>query len=228
MNFGRSIDRFSNDYINQLYNSTYGGVQMNLPVFKGFQKQYLTESAQILQNAEAFNIETEGNRLSINILKAYLDVLATQELLEASKNQLENSRTQIARQEKMLDAGTSGKLELIQFKNQLAADEGSQIDAAYNHQIARLTLFQLMNIKPNENVVFEQIIPYEIGEEPLSNINGNPVEFLPEYKSLNLQSKSFEKLIKANKAENFPEINLFGQYATFYASTNSERSFSAD
>lgn len=34
MNFGRSIDRFSNDYINHLYNSTYGGVQVNMPVFK--------------------------------------------------------------------------------------------------------------------------------------------------------------------------------------------------
>ncbi|WP_255065844.1 TolC family protein [Lacihabitans sp. LS3-19] len=225
MNFGRSIDRFSNDYINQLYNSTYGGLQVSMPVFKGFQKQYLTESAQILQNAETYNIETEGNRLSINILKAYLDVLATQELLEASKKQVENSRTQIAKQQKMLDAGTSGKLELIQFKNQVAADEGSQIDAEYNHQIARLTLFQLMNIKPNESVVFEQIIPFEIGQETVYNESSNPVEFLPEYKSLNLQSKSFEKLIKANKAENFPEVNLYGQYATFYASTNSERSF---
>jgi outer membrane protein len=225
MNFGRSIDRFSNDYINQLYNSTYGGVQINMPIFKGFQKQYLIESAQILQNAETYNIEAEENRLSIDILKAYLDVLATQELLNASKNQVQNSRTQMAKQKKMLDAGTTGKLELIQFKNQVAADEGSQIDAEYNHQIARLNLFQLMNTKASESVVFEQIIPFEIGQETIFNEKSNPFGFLPEYKSLNLQSKSFEKLIKANKAENFPEINLYGQYATFYASTNSERRF---
>ena len=40
MNFGRSIDRFSNDYINQMYNSTYSGLQVSVPVFKGFQRQF--------------------------------------------------------------------------------------------------------------------------------------------------------------------------------------------
>lgn len=50
----------------------------------------MIESAQILHNAETYNIEAEENRLSIEILKAYLEVLATQELLNASKNQFEN------------------------------------------------------------------------------------------------------------------------------------------
>jgi outer membrane protein len=225
MNFGRSIDRFSNDYINQLYNSTYGNIQLGMPIYKGFQTRNLTESAKLLQQAEVQTVEAEKNQLSVNLLKAYLDVLAAKELATAAKKQLENSEIQLARQQKMMEAGTSGKLEALQFSNQAASDKGGLIDAQYNLQIARLTLFQLMNIKPNDAIEFESIIPYEIGEEAINEITVNPVEFLPEYKSFDLQGQSFERRIKANQAENAPEFSLSGNYSTFYASSNPERNF---
>lgn len=225
MNFGRSIDRFSNDYINQLYNSTYGGLQLSMPIFKGFQRQYLLESSKILEDAEKFNIDTEKNRLSLNILRAYLDVLATKEVVLATEKQLENSKIQLQRQEKQMAAGISGKLEQLQFANQVASSEGSLIDANTSHKIARLLLFQLMNQKPDETINFE---PINLPSGELSidfDGNTNPISFLPEYKSLALQTQSFDKQIKANKAENMPEINLFGNYSTFYASSNPERNF---
>jgi outer membrane protein len=225
MNFGRSIDRFSNDYINQLYNSTYGSLQMNMPIYKGFQTKNLVESTKLLQQAETQNLEADKNSLSINLLKAYLDVLASKELLSAARKQLENSEIQLARQEKMMAAGTSGKLEQLQFSNQATADKGNLIDAKYNYQIARLALFQLMNIKPNDSIDFEAIVPYEIGQAPVVDFTANPVEFLPEYKSFELQSLSFDRRIKANKAENSPSVNLSGNYSTFYASSNPERTF---
>ncbi len=225
MNFGRSIDRFSNDYINQLYNSTYGNIQLGMPIYKGFQTRNLTESAKLLQQAEIQNVEADKNQLSVNLLKAYLDVLAAKELSAAAKKQLENSEIQLARQQKMMEAGTSGKLEALQFSNQAASDKGGLIDAQYNLQIARLTLFQLVNIKPNDSIEFESIIPYEIGQESINEITVNPVEFLPEYKSFDLQGQSFDRRIKANQAENSPELSLSGNYSTFYASSNPERSF---
>lgn len=225
MNFGRSIDRFSNDYINQLYNSTYGNLQLGMPIYKGFQTKNLTESAKLLQQAEIQNIEADKNQLSVNLLKAYLDVLAAKELSAAAKKQLENSEIQLARQQKMMEAGTSGKLEALQFSNQAASDKGGLIDAQHNLQIARLTLFQLMNIKPNDDIEFESIIPYEIGQESINEITVNPVEFLPEYKSFDLQGQSFDRRIKANQAENSPELSLSGNYSTFYASSNPERTF---
>lgn len=225
MNFGRSIDRFSNDYINQLYNSTYGGLQVSMPIFKGFQRQYLVESAKFLEDAETYSIETEKNRLSFNMLKIYLEVLAAKEVVLATEKQLENAKIQLQRQEKQMAAGISGKLEQLQFANQVATSTGSVIDAQTNHKIARLALFQLMNQQPDDSIDFEPI------GLPNGDLSGsfegelNPATFLPEYKSLALQTQSFDKQIRANKAEKMPEINLFGNYSTFYASTNPERNF---
>jgi outer membrane protein len=40
-----------------------------------------------------------------------------------------------------------------------------------------------------------------------------------------LQSLSFDRKIKANQAENLPELTLSGNYSTFYASSNPEKTF---
>ena len=225
MNFGRSIDRFSNDYINQMYNSTYSGLQVSVPVFKGFQRQFLVESSKFLEEAEKLNIDTEKNRLTLNILKAYLEVLATKEMVQVAEKQLQNSRTQYIRQEKQLQAGITGKLEQVQFANQVAMNEGGLIEAKTSLQVARLALFQLMNLKPADNIDFESLDLSESLGFGIFPVEKDPSLFLPEYKSLDIQSKSLDRQIKANNAENMPEINLFGNYGTFYASSNPERTF---
>ncbi|MBK9511997.1 MAG: TolC family protein [Cytophagaceae bacterium] len=225
MNFGRSIDRFSNDYINQMYNSTYSGLQVSVPVFKGFQRQFLVESSKFLEEAEKLNIDTEKNRLTLNILKAYLEVLATKEMVQVAEKQLQNSRTQYNRQEKQLQAGITGKLEQVQFANQVAMNEGGLIEAKTSLQVARLALFQLMNLKPADNIDFESLDLSESLSFGIIPVEKDPSLFLPEYKSLDIQSKSIDRQIKANNAEKMPEINLYGNYGTFYASSNPERTF---
>lgn len=225
MNFGRSIDRFSNDYINQMYNSTYSGLQVSVPVFKGFQRQFLVESSKFLEEAEKLNIDTEKNRLTLNILKAYLEVLATKEMVQVAEKQLQNSRTQYNRQEKQLQAGITGKLEQVQFANQVAMNEGGLIEAKTSLQVARLALFQLMNLKPADNIDFESLDLSESLGFGIIPEEKDPSLFLPEYKSLDIQSKSIDRQIKANNAEKMPEINLYGNYGTFYASSNPERTF---
>ena len=225
MNFGRSIDRFSNSYINQLYNSSYGNLQVAMPIYKGFQRQYLTESAQILEQAQEQNIASEKNKLTLLLLKAYLDVLAQQELVQAAEKQLENSKYQLSRQERFLEAGTAGKQEVIQFKNQVAADQGSLIDAETNLEMARLAIFQLMNSTPDNAIKFEKISDSEILHTSNTQNALTPENYLPQFKSFDLQSKSLEKQLRANKAENKPELNLYGNYSTFYTSTNPENGF---
>jgi len=225
MNFGRSIDRFSNLYINQLYNSSFGNLQLALPVYNGFQIKNQTESAKLLYEAENYNKEAQKNQLTIQILRAYTEVLAGYELLKAAKNLLENSENQLLRQQQMFQAGTSDKLEKIQFENQIALNKGNVIDAKYNLEIAKLALFQLMNIQPNYSLEFEPIKLKEIKSSLINLSQVNPKDFLPEFKSFDLQTKSISRTIKATKANNLPNLRFFANYSTFYASSNPERAF---
>ena len=38
LNFGRSIDRFTNNYIDEVYNTNFVGINAQVPLFQGFQK----------------------------------------------------------------------------------------------------------------------------------------------------------------------------------------------
>lgn len=124
-----------------------------------------------------------------------------------------------------MQAGITGKLEQVQFANQVAMNEGGLIEAKTSLQVARLALFQLMNLKPADNIDFESLDLSESLSFGIIPVEKDPSLFLPEYKSLDIQSKSIDRQIKANNAEKMPEINLYGNYGTFYASSNPERTF---
>jgi outer membrane protein len=224
-NFGRSIDRFTNGYISQFYNSTFGGIDLNVPLFSGFQNKYATEAAkgQILAASEGVN--AAKNQLTLAVLNAYLMVLAQKELISVQEKQIQNVKIQKDRLDKRLASGMATKLEELQLANQLKSDELNLIDANLNYENAKILLFQLLNMPYDVAISFEDIeLNTNAGQMPISNI-AESVEKLPEVKQLAMLSKSQSFGIKSLNASKFPSVNLSGNYGLFYASSNPERTF---
>lgn len=224
-NFGRSIDRFTNAYINQLYNSTYGNIQFSLPIFTGFRNQSNVAASKELMEAGKLNIETAKNALILQVLQAYFTLMTTQELLEIAQSQFESSKNQLERLKKMIDAGTINKLEYNQAFILNKNDAFSIIDAKNNVGVARLNLLQLMNMREENNISFERVtlpVTYDGSQEnDLFKIKDK----LPELQSLKFQMHGTDYRIKAAKSRNKPQIDLFSNYSLFYASSNPTRNF---
>ena len=55
VNLGRSIDRFTNAYIDQLYNSSYVGANVQAPIFQGFQVQNQIHQYKLLKESILFH-----------------------------------------------------------------------------------------------------------------------------------------------------------------------------
>lgn len=221
---GRSIDRFTNSYIEQVYTTNYFGLQANMTVFNGFQIKNQVRQNELLRDAGAKNIEAIKNRTIIGILQAYLQVLATQELLEVSKQQVETSKSQVVRIEKQINAGVVGQTEIFQVKSQLVNDEFSLVTTQNANKAARLTLFQLMNQSSNQSFLFEplkdNVLSYSIDNESVTNIFEQASNNFPEIKAGELRLKSFDNLLKATQANTLPQVGLSANYGTFYSSSN--------
>jgi outer membrane protein len=221
---GRSIDRFTNSYIEQVYTTNYFGLQANMTVFNGFQIKNQVRQNELLRDAGAKNIEAIRNRTIIGILQAYLQVLATQELLEVSKQQVETSKSQVERIEKQINAGVVGQTEIFQVKSQLVNDEFSLVTTQNANKAARLTLFQLMNQSSNQAFLFEplkdDVLLYSIDKESVTNIFEQASNSFPEIKAGELRLKSFDNLLKATQANTLPQVGLAANYGTFYSSSN--------
>lgn len=226
-NLGRSIDRFTNAYIDQFYNTSYLGLGFQMPVFQGFQIQNQIGQGKVLKEAASKNQESILNQQTIRLFQNYIAVLANQALYEASKQQVLSSKSQVERVQKQVDAGTVGQNALYEIKAQLSNDQFDEVTAHNNFKIARLQLFQLMNLMPDENIVFEPIASNSVAsvESAANQIYEEAISFLPEIKSADFRLKSADYQIKAIKSANLPSIYLNGSFGAFYASSNKDLNY---
>ena len=109
LNFGRSIDRFTNSYIDQLYNTNGISVGFQVPLFQGFQIQHQIQQGIALRDAALKNQDAVFNQQMIRLFQAYVQVLATKALYEAAQQQVASSQQQVERVEKQVNAGTVGQ-----------------------------------------------------------------------------------------------------------------------
>ncbi len=224
-NTGRSIDRFTNAYINQIYSSTYAQASLSQPIFQGFRMKHDIRSKELRVSSELHNIEAMKNDLTIRIIQAYLNVLQAEELLVVAKSQVASSAQQLDRVTKQTEAGVLGKSELLQMRTQYSNDEFAKINAEGNLKQAKLALFQLLNISPDNDYSFERL-PENMASQDFKEVSMERVfENLPEIKAADAQIKSFESQAKSIKAENLPSLNFFADWNTFYASSNSQEMF---
>ena len=221
-NLGRSIDRFTNNYIDQFYNTSYVGLGIQVPIFQGFQIQNQVAQGKIASDAAQKNQEAVLNQQTIRLLQNYVSVLATKAIFEASQQQVTSAKMQVERVSKQVEAGTVGQNALFEIKAQLANDQFDEVTALNNYKIARLLLFQILNLNPDDSILF---LPLENTQKntqisSAANVYEEAIGFLPEIKAAELRVKSIDYQIKAIKAANIPSLNLSGNLSAFYASSN--------
>jgi outer membrane protein len=222
VNLGRSIDRFTNAYIDQLYNSNYLGAGLQMNLFQGFQFQNQIRQNQLLRESAIENRAAILNAQTLLLVQAYVQVLATRALHQAAVEQVQDAEQQVERVRKQVGAGVVGEAGLYEIKAQLANDRFDEVTALNNYRAARLALFQLLNLPPNDNLDLEPLAPMEAPAGSLSaeELFESARAAFPELRSAELRRQSFSYLVKAIKGDNVPSLNLSSNFGAFYASTN--------
>jgi len=222
LNLGRSIDQYTNAYIDELYNYNSIGAGFQMPIFQGFKIQNQIRQNQLLKESAMENRVAVLNAQTILLLQGYVNVLATKSLYESYVQQVESSLQQVDRVEKQLNAGVAAQSTLFEIKAQLANDKFDMVTALNNYRTARLALFQRMNIEPDDSIDFAALDPIDL---PADSKNAEAVyqdalKQFPEIKAAELSRKSFTYLVKSIKADNYPSLTLGANIGAFYASTN--------
>jgi outer membrane protein len=226
LNFGRSIDRFTNGYIDQVYSTNFVGINAQIPLFQGFQLQHQIKQSETLRQATEQNRAAILNQQTIRLMQAYVLVQTTAALQTAAAAQVSGTQSQVERLEKQVAAGTIGLNALYEIKAQLANDQFDEVTARTTYQQARLTLFQVMNLEVDDAIVF-QTLDYNtqnFNVPTASTLYGQLENTLPEVRAGALRLSSFDSQIRATKASNLPSLSLSGNYGAFYTSTNPDES----
>lgn len=227
-NFGRSIDPFTNGYIDQKVNYANSGASSNLLLFNGFYLQNLVKANKLGYQASQMELQQAKDNLTINIILAYLQVLSTEEMLKQSQDQVLVTQKQVERLGILNQSGAVLPADYYDMKGQLATDEVSIADNKNNLATAKLNLCQLLNIPYDKNLQVENI--------PAESFNmqytGSPDDIyqialkqFAQVQATHLRVQSAEKNISSLKGELFPRLSLSGSINTNYSSVATREYF---
>jgi len=217
-NFGKNIDRFTNTFANTMVLSQNFWISSNVVLWSGLSQYNNIKANEYRYLSGMENVKQLQYDLSLNVANAYITVVFADEILKISQNQLEISKEQLERTQKLVNAGSLAKSVEYDIKAQLANEEVNVTTADNNYQLALLNLKQLMNLdsvqgfsvlRPNVDVQGAALLSNDV-----QAIYEIALKNQPAIKSGEYAIMSAEKSLQSSKGRVSPTISLNASLGT--------------
>lgn len=220
-NYGKSIDPFTNTFIDQKVNFGNYGASSNILLFNGFSLQNEIKANKLGFEASEMELQQAKDNLSINIILAYLQILSAEDMQRQAQEQVLVTKNQVDRLALLNNEGAIPPADFYDLKGQYASEQVSITDSKANVETAKLLLTQLLNIPYQKD--FEVA---GLPEEPISTSSVSAPEEvynialkqLAAIKAANLRTQSAEKSISSAKGKMYPTLSFGGSLSTNYSS----------
>ena len=151
-----NIEVFPGEFRDREFYSTSVGIGFSQSVFNGFRNINLLNQSKLSLERNQFELEKFKDDISLNVANTYLNVLFNKENLELAKLQVEFSEFQVNQVKTLVEAGSEPNSTLIETQATYSRDIQNLTIAENNHDLALLTLAQLLQL-PYENFDVEVI-----------------------------------------------------------------------
>lgn len=228
INQGRSIDPFTNAYINQ--NVSYASYSLNsgVTIFNGFTLQNTIQKNKLTYEASKMTLQQRKDNLTINIILAYLQVLNNEDVLNQLMNQAGLSKNQVDRLEVLNKEGAIAPSQLSDLKGQYANDQLGLINGKSAVESAKLDLCRLLNIPYDKNMSLERIDVASMAavyEDTPDKIYQTALDQFALIKAVGFSRQSAEKGVKVAKGGLYPSLSLNGNLNTNYSNAATSSTF---
>ena len=226
--YGRSIDPYSNSYIDSKFKSYSGSIASNVVLFSGFSKTNSIRIAKAEVDLNHTAIEKIKDDISIELASLYTAVLYTEELIKANKEQIDISEQQLVFLQFRFEEGLIAESELFKMKAQIASEKVHLSTTENLLKVYYLDLRQLLNLPLGKDIALlplssaysykniEDISLLNVEEAYLSN---------PNFQMSKIQEESSKLNIALNRAAYLPTLSLQLNYGSLYSDSNSYYSF---
>jgi outer membrane protein len=221
INQGRSIDPFTNQFVNQTVNYAGYGLNSGIILFNGLNLQNTVKQFATAYDASRMEQQQAKDNLTLNVMLAYLQVLNTEDLLSAATKQKEVSEKQLERLQILDKQGAISPSQVSDVKGQLMNDELSILNLRNSLETAKLSLAQLLNIPYQRTMQLERVNAEEFLTSygaTSSDIYQTALQQFSLVKAVELRKKSAEYAAKAARGSLFPVLSLNGNAQTNYSS----------
>lgn len=223
-NWGRTLDVSTYNYINQRVFLLNGSLSTQVTLFQGGQLRRQIVQNKLLLQADQSNVAKIKNDLILAVATTFLQVMASEDLLKASKQQVQIAKLSVERIQKSFNAGNKSLADLAQAQAQQATTELDETNIQNQLDAGMLTLKQLMEmpaavlelVKPDISKLTDaskKLDTAALWKEVLA-VN-------PDIHLANLQKNSAYQTIKVAKSSLYPSLFLFGSAGTNFSDARS-------
>ncbi len=211
LNGGRSIDPFSNTFIQRTIGSNSYGISTNMTLFNGFSYRYQLARSKNTLESEQLKLLFDKKALKINVTEAYMQVLLAQELVKIAYEQKLDLEKQIIIIKEKVKEGILPTSHILDFEAQIANLTFEEFAAKNRLDLSKINLNNwLGNVsKADFDVKFQNVV------------SNKSAEFNAQHPSLKIGEK---RVLGANletkiaEAAKYPKINLNGGLGSAYSS----------
>ncbi len=224
LSFGRALDESTYRFTeNQSVWSNSFGLSSSVTLFDGLKQRNSIKQQEFNLMASVQDVARVKNDVSLQIASAYLRILFHMEMLEASRRQLEITRQQIERTQKLVNAGNVARGDLLKIEAQAASEQVEVINYSNELDFSYLTLTQMLEL--DSVGTFEVNVPAALDTleqlgvlPPVKTVYQEAIAILPRVKAAEYRLKSAGKEMDLAKANRSPRLSLTGTYGTQYSS----------
>ncbi|MFV9550430.1 TolC family protein [Algibacter sp. PT7-4] len=219
VNDGRSIDPFTNDFINQELTFSNLGLSLDATIFNGFRLLNTLKQNRLNNKASKLEQEAVKQNLVLNVTLAYLQVLNAEAILKLNKARLVATNKQLKIQENFYKNEYGNPADYADILGQVANDETSILEATTGLNNAKLNLARLLNVAPEFGVNTEGfILDFKTYNFSANEVYNEAIQSLATFKARTLRIEAAKKGVSVAKAQFTPEISIFGGVNTNYSS----------
>ena len=216
---GRSIDPYTNAFVNEQLNFSNAGLGLDATIFNGF--RLINSWKQAKLNLKAAEMETEAARQSLilNVTLAYLQVLNSQDLVKLAETRLETTQGQLTRLKSLFEEETGNPAEYRDLQGETASN-ASNLAASQNIlETEIINLNTLVNADEEITVAtLDQRLDIEKYTYTSQEVYSDALEVFPSVKASDLSLQAANKGVAVARSQYAPEISFFASLNTNYSS----------
>jgi outer membrane protein len=217
-NFGKTIDRFTNTFADQMVLSQNFYINSQVTLWSGLGKYNSTKANEYDYLSGVEGYKQQQNDLSLSVANAYIGVIFQEDQLKVAQQQYELTKEQLSRTLKLVEAGSIARSSEFELRLQLAGEEVNITAADNAYQIAMLDLQQLMNLDSVQIFKLQRpeiLIPETSTLTRTSSfLYESSLQNQPGIKSAEYKIKGAEKRLAASRGGWSPSLSLNGLIGT--------------
>lgn len=143
--FGRGLTS-QNTYANRNTSALGWNVSFSLPLFQGLSALRQLRQAQANIHTLDLQLAYAKDEVTLGIMAYYLQVLYNREMLAVRREELRLSKTQLQRQQTLLEGGKVPEVDVLQAKAEVASGEVNVVNAENDYRLALVELTRALEL----------------------------------------------------------------------------------